>query len=81
MASIKTRVACLEQVSKATIHRPMSDVELAVRVTHILNNPESSPVYGQLTAFMKRALVDKARSQRDVPASTAFDDRAIDLMV
>ncbi len=55
MASIKTRVACLEQVSKATIHRPMTDVELAVRVTHILNNPESSPMYGPLVEFLKRA--------------------------
>jgi hypothetical protein len=73
MASIKTRVACLEQVSKATIHRPMSDVELAVRVTTILNNPASSPLYGPLTEFMNRAVVNNARCQRDVPASAAFN--------
>ena len=78
MASLKTRVADLEQASRATVRRQLTDAERAVRMTHILNHPESSPVYGQLTAFMKRALINKARSQRDVPASTAFDDGAID---
>ena len=78
MTSIKTRVACLEQASKVTVQRQLTDAERAVRLTHILNNPESSPMHGPLTEFMQRALINKARSQRDVPASTAFDDGAID---
>jgi hypothetical protein len=40
MASIKTRVAGLEQASRATVRRQLTDAERAVRVTHILNNPD-----------------------------------------
>lgn len=53
MASIKTRVAGLEQASKVTVKRQLTDAERAVRLTHILNNPASSPVYGQLMKFLK----------------------------
>lgn len=58
MASIKNRVAGLEEASRATVRRQLTDAERAVRLTHILNHPES-PVYGQLTKFMKRALVNQ----------------------
>ena len=67
MASIKSRVASLEQTSGPTVRRKLTDAELAVRVTTILNNPASSPLYGPLTEFMNRAVVNNARCQRDVP--------------
>lgn len=54
MASIKTRVVCLEQASKVTDKRLLTDAERAVRLTHILNNSESSPVYEPLVEFLKR---------------------------
>lgn len=54
MASIKTRVVCLEQASKVTVKRQLTDAERAVRLTHILNNSESSPVYEPLVEFLKR---------------------------
>ena len=73
MASIKSRVASLEQTSGPTVRRKLTDAELAVRVTTILNNPASSPLYGPLTEFMNRAVVNNARCQRDVPASAAFN--------
>jgi hypothetical protein len=57
MASIKTRVAGLEQASKVTVKRQLTDAERAVRLTHILNNPESSPMYGPLTEILKKAVV------------------------
>ena len=56
MASIKTRVAGLEQANRATVQRQLTDAERAVRVAYILNNPESSPVYVPLRRFLKRAL-------------------------
>jgi len=56
MASLKTRVADLEQASRATVRRQLTDAERAVRMTHILNHPESSPVYVPLRRFLKRAL-------------------------
>ena len=57
MASIKTRVAGLEQASKVTVKRQLTDAERGVRLTHILNNPESSPMYGPLTEILKKAVV------------------------
>ena len=57
MASIKTRVAGLEQAARATVRRQLTDAERAVRVTHILNNSASSPVYEPLTEILKKALV------------------------
>ena len=56
MASIKTRVAGLEQAARATVRRQLTDAERAVRVVHILNHPESSPVYVPLRKFLNRAL-------------------------
>lgn len=56
MASLKTRVADLEQASRATVRRQLTDAERAVRMTHILNHPDSSPVYVPLRRFLKRAL-------------------------
>lgn len=56
MASIKTRVAGLEQASRATVRRQLTDAERAVRVVHILNHPETSPVYVPLRKFLNRAL-------------------------
>ena len=56
MASVKTRVAGLEQASRATVRRQLTDAERAVRMTHILNHPDSSPVYVPLRRFLKRAL-------------------------
>ena len=57
MASIKTRLALLEQASRATVRRQLTDAERAVRVTHILNNSASSPVYEPLTEILKKAVV------------------------
>jgi hypothetical protein len=62
MTSIKTRVACLEQASKVTVQRQLTDAERAVRLTHILNNPEYSPMYGQLVEFLKRTAIHNSSS-------------------
>ena len=62
MASIKTRVAGLEQASKVTVKRQLTDAERAVRLTHILNNPESSPMYGPLVEFLKRTAIHNSSS-------------------
>ena len=56
MASIKTRIAGLEQASKVNVQRQLTDAERVVRLAHILNHPESSPVYVPLRRFLKRAL-------------------------
>ena len=56
MASIRTRITGLEQASKATVQRQLTDAERVVRLAHILNYPESSPVYVPLRRFLKRAL-------------------------
>lgn len=66
MASIKTRVAGLEQASRATVRRQLTDTERAVRLTHILNNPESSPVDEPLREFLKRVGVSDAQLSRNV---------------
>ena len=68
MASIKSRVATLEQASKAATRRPMADAELAVRVAHILNHPASSPVYGPLREFLIRMLFNNDQPESEVPA-------------
>ena len=56
MASIRTRITGLEQASKATVQRQLTDAERVVRLAHILNYPESSPVYVPLRKFLNRAL-------------------------
>lgn len=56
MASLKTRVADLEQASRATMRRQLTDAERAVRVTHILNNSEAYPACEALRKFLKQAL-------------------------
>lgn len=61
MASIKTRVAGLEQASRATVQRQLTDAERAVRLTQILNNPESSSVYEPLRDLLKQAGVSDAQ--------------------
>ncbi len=66
MASIKNRVADLEQASRATVRRQLTDAERAVRLTHILNNPASSPVDGPLREFLKRVGVSDAQLSRNV---------------
>ena len=66
MASIKTRVADLEQASRATVRHQLTDAERAVRVTHILNHPESSPVYGPLMEFLKRSGISDAQLTSNV---------------
>ena len=68
MASIKTRVAGLEQASRATVRRQLTDAERAVRMTHILNHPESSPVYVPLRKFLIRMLFNNDRPEIEVPA-------------
>ena len=66
MASIKNRVADLEQASRATVRRQLTDAERAVRLTHILKNPASSPVYVPLREFLKRVGVSDAQLSRNV---------------
>ena len=68
MASIKTRVAGLEQANRATVQRQLTDAERAVRMTHILNHPDSSPVYGPLRKFLIRMLFNNDRPEIEVPA-------------
>ena len=55
MASIKSRVATLEQASNATTRRPLTDAELAVRLVHILNNPELAPMHAPLREILQRS--------------------------
>lgn len=57
MASIKNRVVCLEQASKVAVQRQLTDAERAVRVAHILNNPECSPRYGPLVELLKQTAI------------------------
>ena len=64
MASIKTRIAGLEQARSSTVRRQLTDAERAVRVTHILNNPASSPMYEPLTEILKKALVAVQQRRR-----------------
>ena len=66
MASIKTRIAGLEQASKVNVQRQLTDAERAVRMTHILNHPESSPVYGPLREFLKRSGISDAQLTSNV---------------
>ena len=68
MASIRTRITGLEQASKATVQRQLTDAERAVRMTHILNHPDSSPVYGPLRKFLIRMLFNNDRPEIEVPA-------------
>ena len=68
MASIKTRVAGLEQANRATVQRQLTDAERAVRMTHILNHPESSPVYVPMRKFLIRMLFNNDRPEIEVPA-------------
>ena len=68
MASIKTRIAGLEQASKVNVQRQLTDAERAVRMTHILNHPDSSPVYGPLRKFLIRMLFNNDQPESEVPA-------------
>jgi len=68
MASIKTRITGLEQASKATVQRQLTDTERVVRLAHILNYPESSPVYVPLRKFLIRMLFNNDRPEIEVPA-------------
>ena len=64
MATITTRVTCLQQASKGTVQRQLTDAERAVRLTHILNNPESPPMYGPLMGILKMAAVGVQQRRR-----------------
>ena len=68
MASIRTRITGLEQASKATVQRQLTDAERVVRLAHILNYPESSPVYGPLRKFLIRMLFNNDQPESEVPA-------------
>lgn len=57
MASIKSRIADLERSRNMALRREMTDVQLALRVMHILNHPESFPSHAPLTEILKRTLV------------------------
>lgn len=53
MSSIKKRIAELEVVKTRAEQRTMTDAEIAVRATAILNNPES-PGHDELVEFLER---------------------------
>lgn len=55
MASIKSRVNSLERSSKAKVLRVWTDAERAVRLFHILSNPERLPSHGPLIEILKQA--------------------------
>lgn len=55
MASIKTRVACLEQASKVTVLRQLTDAERVVRVVHVLKNPELHLAHASIVKLLRRA--------------------------
>lgn len=57
MASIKSRIAGLEQASRVAVRRQLTDAERAVRLTHLLNHPESYPSHAPLTGILKRTLI------------------------
>lgn len=54
MASVKSRIANLEQSRRVTSQRQFTDAELAVRLVNILNNPERSSEHGPLRMLLKR---------------------------
>lgn len=56
MASIKTRIADLERPRNLAARREMTDVELALRVMQILNNPELFPVHLSLRKSLRMPL-------------------------
>ena len=54
MSSIKKRIAQLEVVKTKAEQRTMTDAEIAVRATAILNNPDS-PAHAKLLEFFERS--------------------------
>lgn len=53
MSSIKKRIAELEVAKTKAEKRTMTDAEIAVRATAILNNPDS-PAHAKLLEFLER---------------------------
>ena len=66
MASIKTRVAGLEQANRATVQRQLTDAERAVRMTHILNHPACSSMHAPLRKILKRSKCSDPKLKSDV---------------
>ena len=66
MASIKTRVAGLEQANRATAQRQLTDAERAVRVAYILNNPACSSMHAPLRKILKRSKCTDPKLKSDV---------------
>ena len=54
MTSLKKRIAELEVVKTKAEQRTMTDAEIAVRATAILNNPDS-PAHAKLLEFFERS--------------------------
>jgi hypothetical protein len=55
MTSIKSRIADLEQPSRVTARRQLTDAERAVRLVHILNNPARSDEHAPLKKLLNRS--------------------------
>ena len=66
MASIKTRIAGLEQASKVNVQRQLTDAERAVRVAYILNNPACSSMHAPLRKILKRSKCSDPKVKIDV---------------
>ena len=66
MASIKTRIAGLEQASKVNVQRQLTDAERAVRVAYILNNPACSSMHTPLRKILKRSKCIDPKLKSDV---------------
>lgn len=58
MASIKNRITSLELSRRQAPERSFTDMERAVRVTHMIRNPEQLPAAARL-----QEIIDKARQK------------------
>ena len=64
MASIKTRVAGLEQASKLAYRRRLTDVELALRLMRL---EPGTPMYQRAWAIINRHTVRTLETQTNAP--------------
>lgn len=55
MASIKLRIANLEQTCRVNDLRQLTDAERAVRVVHMLKNPEFNSAHESIVKLLRRA--------------------------
>lgn len=66
MASIESRIASLEQTSKVSALRQLTDAERAVRLLYIFKHPDVFPSHAPLREILKRSGGSAAPLSNDV---------------